>query len=285
MGYIGACNVLSDLYAAGVTNCNSLLMLLAESTEIENKAVRSATTTLLMKGFAAAAKAAGTTVSGGQSVRGAWPLIGGAASSVVPASDLLDLSRAEKGNVAVLTKPLGMQVAVNVHQWWARREKSDCFAERAKFLDETFPPEFVPSLYEKAAKQMMRLNKHAAELMHKYDARACTDVTGFGILGHAMNLVSSQHKRHEITLEIHTMPILEGMKTVNEKIPFRLMQGLSAETSGGLLIVFKDLQTAKQFCDEIQKDEGFPAWIIGEFVERKEDLDAEIVNDVKVIEY
>ena len=79
---------------------------------------------------------------------------------------------------------------------------------------------------------MARLNKQAAILMHKYNAHAATDVTGFGILGHANNLV--EHQNDNVNFEIDTLPIIANMTNVyrNCGINFKLLEGYSAETSG-----------------------------------------------------
>lgn len=84
---------------------------------------------------------------------------------------------------------------------------------------------------------MARLNRNAAYLMHKYEAHAATDVTGFGILGHASNLASNQ--KAEVAFVIHTLPILANMVKVYEAcgVNFKLLDGFSAETSGELLFL------------------------------------------------
>lgn len=81
---------------------------------------------------------------------------------------------------------------------------------------------------------MARLNRNAAYLMHKYEAHAATDVTGFGILGHARNLARNQ--KAEVAFVIHTLPILANMVKVYEAcgVNFKLLDGFSAETSGEL---------------------------------------------------
>jgi len=72
--------------------------------------------------------------------------------------------------------------------------------------------------------------------MHKYSGHGCTDVTGFGLLGHAENLAASQKETVEI--RIHTLPIIRHMKTLGDRYTnFRLMEGYSAETSGGLMVI------------------------------------------------
>ena len=68
--------------------------------------------------------------------------------------------------------------------------------------------------------------------MHKYEAHGATDVTGFGILGHANNLASVQ--KEEVAFVIHNLPIIAKMAAVSKACGgmFGLLQGRSAETSG-----------------------------------------------------
>lgn len=82
---------------------------------------------------------------------------------------------------------------------------------------------------------MARLNRTAAKLMHKFNAHAATDVTGFGILGHAKNLAANQ--KAEVSFLIESLPIYENMAKVAKASPinFRLFDGYSAETSGKII--------------------------------------------------
>ena len=68
--------------------------------------------------------------------------------------------------------------------------------------------------------------------MHKYGVRGATDVTGFGLLGHAHNLAESQTEA--VDLVIDSLPVLPKMAAVNAIVNFRLTLGYSAETSGPL---------------------------------------------------
>ena len=68
---------------------------------------------------------------------------------------------------------------------------------------------------------------------------------------------------------IHTLPVIANMDVVSRSMNvFRLLEGTSAETSGGLLIMMPR-DKAEQFCREIEEREGQPAWIIGEVIEGK----------------
>ena len=69
--------------------------------------------------------------------------------------------------------------------------------------------------------------------MHKYSAHGCTDVTGFGILGHASNLAKVQ--KNEVSFVIHNLPVIAKMALVSKVYKndaFGLLKGTSAETSG-----------------------------------------------------
>lgn len=72
----------------------------------------------------------------------------------------------------------------------------------------------------------------AAGLMHTFNAHAATDITGFGILGHAQNLAKQQ--RNEVSFVIHNLPVLAKMAAVSKACGnmFGLMHGTCPETSG-----------------------------------------------------
>ena len=80
------------------------------------------------------------------------------------------------GDVLVMTKPLGTQVAVNAHQWLDQPERWS----RIKLV---VSEEDVRKAYQRSMDSMARLNRIGARLMHKYNAHGATDVTGFGLLG------------------------------------------------------------------------------------------------------
>ena len=87
-GKIACANVLSDLYAMGVTDCDNMLMLLGISSDLTLKE-REIVTKLVIQGFNDSAQEAGTTVNGGQTVLNPWYIIGGVASSVVTKDEVI----------------------------------------------------------------------------------------------------------------------------------------------------------------------------------------------------
>lgn len=272
-GRIACANVLSDLYAMGVVNCHNMLMLLAISKEFTDQE-RDVVVPLMMKGFQDTAQEAGCLVTGGQTVLNPWCTVGGVASTVCTKNNLIMPEGSSPGEVLVLTKPLGTQIAVNAHQWIN-------VEERWEKISKVTNVEEVKAGYRAAELSMARLNRVGAQLMHKYGATAATDVTGFGILGHAVNLAENQVKGVKFT--IHTLPIIANMAKIARAVGnmFQLIQGYSAETSGGLMLTIPS-SAAEAFCKEIEEREGCPAWIIGKVEEGVRG--ASIVDNPTVIE-
>uniref|UniRef100_A0A2P2I4T8 Selenide, water dikinase-like n=1 Tax=Hirondellea gigas TaxID=1518452 RepID=A0A2P2I4T8_9CRUS len=272
-GKIACANVLSDLYAMGVTECDNMLMLLCVSTKMTEKE-RDIVVPLMLRGFRDAASEADTAVNGGQTVMNPWCTIGGVATSICQPNEFIIPDSAVVGDVLVLTKPLGTQVAVNAHQWLDQPERWN----RIKLV---VAEEDVRKAYQRAMNSMARLNRKAAMLMHKYNAHGATDVTGFGLLGHAQNLAKNQ--KNEVSFIIHNLPIVAKMAAVAKACGnmFHLLQGSSAETSGGLLICLPREQAAA-YCKDIEKQEGYQAWIIG--IVEKGNRTARIIDKPRVIE-
>ncbi|XP_077501560.1 inactive selenide, water dikinase-like protein [Amblyomma americanum] len=166
---------------------------------------------------------------------------------------------AQPGDVLVLTKPLGTQVAVNAHQWLEKPER------RAQLDKAGISEEDVRRVYVRAMDCMARLNLNA-RLMHKHGCHGATDVTGFSLLGHAQNLVQVQQR--SVGFVIHTLPIIAKVPALLPATgtSFKLMHGHSAETSCGLLMCLPK-ENADAYCKEIEQQEGDPAWIIEDVVE------------------
>jgi len=277
-GKIGCANVLSDLYAFGVVNVDNVLMILAVSTEM-SKIEKDVVTKLMIAGFAEQAKEGDTMVTGGQTVLNPWPIIGGTAISVCSRDQFIHPENAQPGDVIVLTKPLGTQVAVNAYQWLNLKDST-----KWNKISDIITKEETIRAYEVAMDSMSRLNKNAAKLMHKYGAHGATDVTGFGILGHGANLASNQ--KLNLRFIIDTLPIVRSMKEIDTKLNmFSLMNGYSAETSGGLFICLPS-DKAIAFCKELEELDGSPAWIIGrvEGIDNPLNKESKDINKCVIVE-
>jgi selenide,water dikinase len=275
-GRIGAANVLSDLYAEGTEHVDFVLMLLAACRDMPEDE-REICTREMVRGFRDACTEADTTITGGQTVLNPWPIIGGVATCIVAESEFIKSDGAKAGDMIVLTKPLGTQVAVNVHQW--RDQDNNLWG---KCLEkELLSADDAETMMHEAVCSMARLNRNGARMMLKHGAHAATDVTGFGILGHAQNLADNQVDA--IGIELHTLPCIAKTPTINSELfDFRLLVGYSAETSGGLMVCLPE-ENAAAFCKELEELDGSPAWIIGRVVEDVE-RKARIIENVRVLE-
>lgn len=277
-GRIGAANVLSDLYAEGIGCCDFVLMLLAACRDMEERE-REICTKEMVRGFNDACLEAETVVTGGQTVFNPWPIIGGVATAIVRDNEYVKSNGAKSGDVVVLTKPLGTQVAVNVHEWRVRSTLQWKEITQKNVLTQ----EIAEDMMHAAACSMSRLNRHGGSLMLKHNAHAGTDITGFGLLGHAQNLMDNQED--EVGMEIHTLPLIANTSLVETSgvFNFRLLEGYSAETSGGLLICLPE-ENANAYIKELNElDAGELAWIVGRIVpdaERK----AKIMVDVDILQ-
>ncbi|XP_069315021.1 selenide, water dikinase 1 isoform X4 [Eulemur rufifrons] len=171
MGRIACANVLSDLYAMGVTECDNMLMLLGVSNKMTDRE-RDKVMPLIIQGFKDAAEEAGTSVTGGQTVLNPWIVLGGVATTVCQPNEFIMPDNAVPGDVLVLTKPLGTQVAVAVHQWLDIPEKWN----KIKLV---VTQEDVELAYQEAMMNMARLNRTGGLLIclpREQAARFCAEI-------------------------------------------------------------------------------------------------------------
>nr|XP_046189451.1 selenide, water dikinase 3-like [Oncorhynchus gorbuscha] len=247
MGRIACANVLSDLYAMGITECDNMLMLLSVSQKMSEQD-RERVMPLMIRLLDI---------------------------TVCQPNEFIMPDSAVPGDVLVLTKPLGTQVAVNAHQWLDQ-------PERWNKIKLVVSKEEVEQAYQEAMFSMATLNRTAAGLMHRFQAHAATDVTGFGLLGHARNLATMQ--RAEVAFVIHNLPIIAKMAAISKAYGniFNLLGGTSSETSGGLLVSLPREQAAR-FCAEVKgQGSGGGAWIIG--IVEKGERGARIIDKPRIIE-
>ncbi|ETO03943.1 hypothetical protein RFI_33459, partial [Reticulomyxa filosa] len=165
-GRVGCANVLSDMYALGIVHIDNVLMILASSLEMKDEKVRNQVTSQMIHGFNDMCVLADTHVTGGQSVLNPWPIIGGVAQSVCATKDFIDPVNGQIGDVLVLTKPLGTQVAVNVKEWKMKQQQNWSWLKQHNIITD----KSADKAFNIAVGSMIRLNRNGAILMHKYQA-------------------------------------------------------------------------------------------------------------------
>ncbi|KRT81827.1 hypothetical protein AMK59_5738, partial [Oryctes borbonicus] len=254
MGKITCANVLSDVYATGVVDIDnvSLIISLSENmTEDERNIIMP----LIIKGFKDNAASVGLKIDINNATYNPWCIIGGTATSVCTQIEYINPLQIMVGDVLILTKPLGAQIACNAKRWSEN-------PERLEKLNKVVTMAEIKTAFQQAVLSMARLNKNAAVLMHKYKAHGATDVTGFGILGHAENLAAFQSNK--VKFVIHTLPIIKNTLKIANVVGSNenFLKGKTPETSGGLLIsIGRDV--AEDYCRELKSIEECESWVIG----------------------
>lgn len=247
-GAIAAANALSDIYAMG-GEPKTALNIMAVPEDMPKDHVHE----ILRGGYAKAAEA-GAVICGGHSIYDKEPKYGLAVTGFVHPDRILTNAGAKPGDVLIYTKRLG--IGVLTAGW-----KADMLSEKTRL---------------EMQEQMMLLNRAARDVMVKYRIHACTDVTGFGMLGHLLEMAEGSDTAigldteevdiiHEAA-ELAKLGILPaGMyrnrhfaedKVDPGKTPVWLQDLLyDPQTSGGLMIAV-DAADADLLFNELKKEPG-----------------------------
>jgi len=179
-GEIAAANALSDVFAMGGR------VLFALSIAAFPEELPGATLAAIFAGAARTVRAGGGTLAGGHTIRDPEPKYGLAVVGAAHPERLLLKGGARPGDVLLLTKPLGTGLLVS-----GRREGRVTGAQ-----------------FEGAVASMRRLNRAASEAFVAAGIRGATDVTGFGLLGHALEMARAAGAR--LVIDATALPALDG---------------------------------------------------------------------------
>ena len=236
-GKIAAANALSDVYAMGGEVVSALNIVCFP--EEEDPAILGE----ILRGGAEKVLEAGGVLCGGHSINDKEPKYGLSVTGIVHPDKIMFNNRCKTGDRIILTKPLGVGMVTTSYKAGVATEDS----------------------YRQAINSMQLLNKYAFEIAKQYRIHSCTDVTGFGFLGHLNEMVTPEYSIHvdagkvlyiqeaeKLAAEyLITGGGIKNRKYLQNKVN---IQGLSMpieeilfdpQTSGGLLIsVHKDDATA-----------------------------------------
>ena len=256
-GQIAATNALSDIYAMGGRVLTALnIVCFPEKMDLNILGQ-------IMMGGAEKVQEAGGSLAGGHSIVDESVKYGLSVTGIIHPDKILANNGCREGDVLILTKKLGVGLI--------------CTANRVQEASAKDMKEAIAS--------MTTLNKYAAEVLHSHTVHACTDVTGFGFLGHLHEMLDG---RWSAVIESGEIPYMEGayhaaeefyltaaaQRNRNhvqefvsfEKIPFAMEEILfDPQTSGGLLAAV-DAGEAEQIVKELQAI-GLPAKIVGRVTE------------------
>jgi cysteine desulfurase len=230
-GAIAAANALSDVYAMGGTPLFALNIAGFPDNRLPMQVLKD-----ILQGAQDKAEEAGISILGGHTVEDTEPKFGMTVTGIAHPDKIMTNDNLRPGDVLVLTKPIGTGIIATA----VKRGLAE------------------PGQAEKAIQVMSQLNKTAAEIMKRFPVNACTDVTGFGLLGHLKEMTISSG----MDVEIYSgkIPLIDGVEKLaaNGIIPGGTRNNLDfvedvmewgtgisemtrliisdAQTSGGLLI-------------------------------------------------
>ncbi len=259
-GQIAAANALSDIYAMGGTPKTAMNLVAFPANDMDIAILRE-----IIQGGLDKIKEAEVVLVGGHSVEDKELKYGLSVTGFVHPDHILTKRDLKLGDQLILTKPLGTGIiATAIKGGLASKE-----------------------ILKTATQIMATLNRQAAEVMKAYPVHACTDITGFGLLGHLTEMVMDS--KYGIQIDAHSIPILPealdyaGMGLVpagaynNRDYYGHMVEIVSSvdpliqdvlydpQTSGGLLISV-DEQSAKGLLLALKEKGVQEATIIGEVV-------------------
>ncbi len=256
-GAIAAANALSDIYAMGARPLFALNIVGFPSKRLPFHVLEE-----ILKGASDKAKEAGIAVLGGHTVDDTEPKYGMAVTGIVHPSKIFTNKGAQPGDALLLTKAIGTGILST--------------AAKQGLLEE--------STYQKLVGSMSSLNKTAADILNAYPVNACTDITGFGLLGHLKEMTVASSVNAILSCE--NIPILPEVYILaaegiipggtknnhafssrhtrwNDTIPQTLQWILcDAQTSGGLLIALPE-KNSTELLDDFKRNGISEAAIIG----------------------
>jgi len=261
-GAIAAANSLSDIYAMGAKPLFALNVVGFPSNRLPVEVLQE-----ILRGAGEVAKEAGIAIIGGHTVDDTEPKFGLAVTGVVDPAAIITNRGGKPGDVLILTKPLGMGIlSTALKQGMLSKEQADMLF-----------------------RTMVELNRAAAEAMQTVGVHACTDITGFGLLGHLLEMMNGAQTAAELfaaqvpilpgVIELATAGAVPGgtrdnMRYTAEQVRYaahisevqRLVLN-DAQTSGGLLIAVAEAN-AQPLVDELRRRGVATAATVGRVRER-----------------
>ena len=258
-GQIAAANSLSDVFAMGAEVKTALNIVGFDKKNLSPEALGE-----ILNGGNEKIKECGGLLLGGHTIESPEMYYGLSVTGIIHPNEIIRNNTSKIGHVLVLTKPLGMGILTT----GIKRDLVDI------------------KVMKYCADIMATLNYLPSKIMRKYDVSSCTDITGFGLLGHSLESVN---KLTSFSIEASAVPIIEeaialsddnvipggtkkNIKYMEDKVLY--MSNLShycrallcdAQTSGGLLIAM-DPTDAKEYIKEIEDLTLGYASVIGEVI-------------------
>jgi len=179
-GQIAAANAISDVYAMGGRPVTCLNLVAFPSGKLDQEVLNG-----IIAGALSKITESGAVLAGGHSIEDDEPKFGLAVTGIVHPDRYWLNSGAQPGDALILTKPLGSGVLFNANlkNWVSKAALEAC------------------------CEALIELNRNAAETLANYSVHAVTDITGFGLSGHAMEM--AQGSQVTLLIEVDTLPVMD----------------------------------------------------------------------------
>jgi len=263
-GQIAAANALSDVYAMGGTPKLAMNLVAFPSKEMDIAILQD-----ILKGGMDKLKEAGVILIGGHSVEDKELKYGLSVTGFVHPERVITKRGLKEGDLLILTKPIGTGIINTAIKGGIASEKTVIYVTRL----------------------MAELNRKASEIMLRFNVHACTDITGFGLIGHMEEMIYGTGL--SIVINSKDVPVIAEARRYAEmglvpagtyknmdfwkdrvkleaKDELLLILFFDPQTSGGLLIA-SDRKDAYSLLEDMKK-EGIEASIIGEVIKSKEEV-------------
>ena len=182
-GQVAAANAISDIYAMGGKPLTALNIVAFPISTLDKSILSD-----ILRGAGDKLKEAGVTLVGGHSIDDKEPKFGLAVTGIIHPDRVRTNAGAKPGDVLILTKPIGVGIL-------SSSIKKDLLTDEE---------------IAKVTAVMSQLNKTAAEIMDKYTVHACTDVTGFGLMGHSLEMAKGSGTG--IVIQKDQVPVLPRVR-------------------------------------------------------------------------
>ncbi|MFW9865864.1 MAG: selenide, water dikinase SelD [Candidatus Thorarchaeota archaeon] len=247
MGQIAACNVTNDIFAMNVPEISGMLVFLGINTSTPMKIAEG-----ILKGIKDfMEKKINSKVVGGHTIYSEWPLIGGEASGFVHKDAIIHKQGVRNGDKLVLTKPVGLQPIMAAYR---------VLKDVPEMLDGYSKKELKKSI-DLAIKLMITSNQNVVKTIHTLDdfsfIHAMTDITGFGLAGHLLEMLQNSN----LSATIDTIPSIRLSESLSKDMGYAFDECKCAETSGGMLMAI-DPNKIEDFSN-ILTSQGISNWTVG----------------------
>lgn len=263
-GQIAAANALSDVYAMGGRPLTAMNILAFPMREVEPAVISE-----ILRGSAEKVHEAGAVVVGGHTLQDTEIKFGLSVTGLINPEKVITNAGARPGDVLVLTKPLGGGLIISAYK------AGEASGEEVEAMTTA----------------MKSLNAVASEVMQELGVNACTDITGFGLLGHGLEMALAS--RVTLGFQAGKLPLMNGALrhaqsglmpaasvqnkhhvSPNVRLEGKISDDLldilcGAETSGGLLVSLSR-EKAETLLENLHSRGVEDATVVGEVIERQD---------------